>query len=144
MFDNELSDLRQFFFNTWRKYKNQEALGPIEEQLLPLILAHPEYHFIFENPDAYLNEQKSTGFTENPFLHLALHQSLLEQLSTDRPPGICEVYKNFVDKYGDAHQAEHQIMEVLGFYIWQAIQSQGDFDMYSYLEELKRLLGKFA
>lgn len=140
MFDEELLDLRQFFFNTWQKYKNQEQLGPIEQQLLPIILEHPEYHFIFDDPQAYLHEQKSTGFSENPFLHLALHHSLLEQLSTDRPQGICEIYNLLINKYGDTHHAEHEIIEILGSYIWQAIQSNHEFDMQSYLEALKRLV----
>jgi len=38
---------------------------------------------------------------------------LLEQLSTQRPLGINSIYENLLAKMNDAHEAQHQMMNVM-------------------------------
>ena len=57
---------------------------------------------------------------ENPFLHMGLHLAVREQLSVDRPPGIRDLKGQLQARYGDAHRAEHALMEALGEELWTA------------------------
>ena len=145
MFENtDRSELRQFYFEVWHKHQQQQALEPLEQQVLHIILQHPEYSDLFNNPEKYLNQDylPEMGKT-NPFLHLSLHQALLEQVSTDRPTGIRMLYSQLTQCYG-VHEAEHQIMEVLTQSLWEGIQQKKFISEADYLERLKRLSTTFT
>ena len=60
------------------------------------------------------------GSEENPFLHLGLHLAVREQISIDRPAGIRDLQRQLQAHYGDAHRAEHALMESLGEELWTA------------------------
>ncbi len=140
MFANtDRTELRQFYFEVWHKYQQQQFLEPLEQQVLHIILQHPEYQDLFDNPEKYLTQDylPEMGKT-NPFLHLSLHQALLEQVTTDRPTGIRAIYSQLTQRYG-AHAAEHQLMEVLTATLWEGIQQGTFISETDYLERLKRL-----
>jgi len=140
IFSNQRQDIRLFFFETWRKYKNQLPLEPLEQQLIDIILQHPEYHYIFDNPEEFIDRDYSPEFGEtNPFLHLALHQAIQDQITTNRPTGITSTYQALVKKIGDTHTTEHKIMSILIEALYQA-QKQGSFDERIYLENIKGIL----
>ena len=42
MFDPSRDQARDFFFETWRKYRAQEPLAGQETMVLQVMLAHPE------------------------------------------------------------------------------------------------------
>ena len=75
----------------------------------------------------------------NPFLHMSMHLSLQEQVGTDRPPGIHALYERLVLRSGDAHAAEHRMMECLGRILWEAQRQNGMPDEQAYLECVRRL-----
>ncbi|MDF2867520.1 MAG: hypothetical protein K0S11_990 [Gammaproteobacteria bacterium] len=140
MFENtDRRELRQFYFEVWRKHQQQQALEPLEQQILHIIQQHPEYQDLFNNPEKYLVQDylPEMGKT-NPFLHLSLHQALLEQITTDRPTGIRAIYTNLARRHG-IHETEHQIMEVLTESLYQGIQQGKFISEADYLERLKRL-----
>ncbi len=134
---NERQELRQFFFDVWRKYKVKAILQPLEAQVLQLMLQHPEYHELFEQPEKNLVQDYQQN---NPFLHLSLHQALQEQVHTNRPQGITELYKQLSTHYQDAHTAEHQMMEVLAETLWESMAQKKAPDEQQYILRLKRLL----
>lgn len=137
MFSSDRDDYRTVFFSTWKKHQANEPLEPIEAQLLQLILAHPEYHDILEEPELF----KDKNFdSDNPFLHLSLHLGIREQIATNRPAGIREAYQGLCEKYKDLHTAEHQMMEHLGKTLWEAQRNGSMPDEAAYLEGLRRLL----
>ena len=139
--DQSRSSARDTFFNTWKKFKNNEPLEALEKIILEIIHNHPEYHAILENPDEYREEDfKPSQGRENPFLHMGLHMGLIEQLHTDRPQGILEVYKILGKKLDNPHLVEHKMIEVLAAYMWEVMRSNGDYDDAVYLERMKRLL----
>lgn len=140
IFSNQRQDIRLFFFETWRKYNNQHSLEPLEQQLIAIILQHSEYHYIFDNPEEFIDRDYSSELGEtNPFLHLALHQAIQDQITTNRPAGITSTYQALVKKIGDTHSAEHKIMSILVEALYQA-QKQGSFDEKIYLENIQQLL----
>jgi len=132
--------LRQFYCDSWQKHlKQKEKLSPLEQQIVAVIKEHPEYHALLENKDAsiqadYLPEMGDT----NPFLHMGMHLGLRDQVSTNRPTGIAELYQTLVTLKG-IHDAEHQMMECLAEMIWQAQQNQTVPDETAYMDCLKKL-----
>ncbi|MEX2524223.1 MAG: DUF1841 family protein [Gammaproteobacteria bacterium] len=131
---------RRFFVEVWRKYRNNEALEPIERVLTEIILQHPEYHAELESgEDVLAADYTPEGGVSNPFLHMGMHVAIHEQVSTDRPAGIRDLYRTLLEKYGDAHQLEHAMMECLGEALWEAQRNNLPPDEQAYLECLRRL-----
>jgi hypothetical protein len=142
MFNQDRTELRRTFAEAWRKAEAGEPLEPLEQQLASIIREHPEYHALLANPDAALDRDFPPEAGEgNPFLHLALHTAILEQIATDRPTGIRALYQRLVRRAGDAHAAEHRVLECLAAALWQAQRDNAPADEQAYLECLRRLTG---
>lgn len=139
MFNPSRDQARQFLFDTWRKYRAQQPLSALESMTLEIILRHPEYQALLEDPERYLDRDylPEQGET-NPFLHLGLHLAIAEQLSIDQPPGVAGHYQALLEKSGDPHLAQHQVMDCLGEMIWQAQRSHGAPNADIYLDCLSR------
>lgn len=140
MFYQNRDDTRGMFFKAWAKTLKGEALQPLEQQIVDVITMHPEYHALLAQPEdcAALDFAASQG-QSNPFLHMGLHIALQEQLSTDQPQGIRDIYQQVLRKSTDRHQCEHRIMECLAQAIWEAQQHQQPPDLTSYLACLRNL-----
>jgi hypothetical protein len=137
------NETREIYFKIWRKHQLNEKMEPMEKQLFNLIQEHPEYHTILSNPEKYSDYNFSAeNNEENPFLHLSLHLALLEQVSTNRPKGITAAYKDIVNTMGDAHHAEHHIMDILASNLRGALDQGNQPDEKTYLKQLKKLLKK--
>lgn len=131
---------RRFFVQTWRKYRNNEALEPMERIIAEIILRHPEYHAELESgEDALATDYTPEGGSSNPFLHMGMHIAIHEQVTTDRPAGIGDLYRRLLGKYGDRHELEHAMMECLGEALWEAQRENRVPDDAAYLECLRRL-----
>jgi hypothetical protein len=81
------------------------------------------------------------GGKTNPFLHMGLHLALREQLATNRPAGIADVFDQLQARSGDRHAAEHQALDCLAEALWTAQNNNTAPDEQDYLDSLKRLLG---
>jgi hypothetical protein len=139
MFNPSREQARQFFFDTWRKYRQREMLSAMEDMALEVILLHPEYQAIFEDQERYQDKDylPEMGDT-NPFLHMSMHIAIEEQLSIDQPAGILQRFERLLKKTGDKHEALHQVMECLAEMIWQAQRNQSALDAAIYFECLDR------
>ena len=139
MWTNDRLAYRNFFYEAWAKRHDSKVLTPLEAELIDVIAVHPEYHFIFD--DERLKEQDYfPGCGDiNPFFHLSLHVGLREQLTTDRPKGILEVYTKLLQKKQERHQVEHLMMEQISEMMFQASRGQ-PLDDATYLASLKKLL----
>ena len=142
MFGGQRDQMRQVFFDAWRKQQAGESLQPLEEMVAGVVRQHPEYHTLLSNPES-AKEQEFTpeGGQTNPFLHMGMHIGLLEQISTDRPQGIAELYRRLCQRLGDTHEAEHQLMECLGRMLWEAQSANRMPDEQAYLDCIRRLVG---
>lgn len=128
-------EMRKVFFEAWRKHKENLLLEPIEAQLIDIMLLHPEYHEWLNQSEDY----QTADFKEhNPFLHLSLHLALREQLSTNRPEGITEIYAKLCKKFQDQHVAEHKMLACLEEILWEAQTSGKMPEEKVYLEKLRR------
>jgi len=63
-----------------------------------------------------------------------------EQLGTQRPAGIVEIYQKLAAITGSAHDAEHAMMECLGEMLWQAQRDGNAPDEQRYIECLKKMV----
>ena len=142
MFNPSLTDVRNFFFACYRKGTTHQPLSALEQMAFGLILAHPEYTLILADHEKYLNYTWSPQAGEtNPFLHLSMHLSILEQLSINQPLGIKELYLDLCTKLQDEHAAQHQVMDCLAEVVWQSQRSNLPPDPQGYLACLRAKLG---
>lgn len=140
MFGQDRDSLRRFFLDSWQKRDRGEPLQPLEELVAGIVAQHPEYHPVLADPDAALAYEATpeSGRT-NPFLHMAMHITLAEQLGTDRPAGFRDLYRRIAAASPDPHDAEHQMMECLGVALWEAQRAGRQPDEQAYLACLARL-----
>ncbi len=141
MYGRNRNELRQFYLDAWRKHRDAQPLEPLEQLVAAVIAQHPEYHAILARPEAAIERDYAPEIGEsNPFLHMGMHITLHEQITTDRPAGIGPVYRRLVMRAGNEHDAEHLMMECLGETLWEANRGGTAPDERRYLEGLKRLL----
>jgi hypothetical protein len=140
MFGSDRNQMRQVFFEAWRKHRAGLSLQPLEQLVASVILEHPEYQALLCDAEQALHKEFSPEAGEsNPFLHMGMHISLQEQVSTDRPPGITGLYQRIIQRLGEKHAAEHQLMECLAQMLWDAQANHRMPDEQVYLKCVKRL-----
>ncbi len=139
MFNPSRDEARRFFFDAWRKYRSQAQLTELEKVALQVILAHPEYHAMLDDPERHIDRDYAPeGGELNPFLHLSLHLAIEEQLAIDQPHGIRERYERLAARLGSEHDAKHGILECLGETIWEAQRARTPPDEGVYLRCIER------
>jgi hypothetical protein len=139
MFNPTRDQARRFLFETWRKYGAGESLEGLETVALEVLLLHPEYHAILNEPDRFLErDYQPEGGEMNPFLHLGLHLAIEEQLAIDQPPGIRAEFERLLAGRCDRHDALHAVLDCLGEVMWRAQRDNVVPDGEAYLECLRR------
>ncbi|MFM1956327.1 MAG: hypothetical protein RIR20_1147, partial [Pseudomonadota bacterium] len=77
LFNPSRDQVRQFFFDTWAKYKQTQTLTDLEAIALQVIQMHPEYHTVLDAPERFMEQAYFPEMGEtNPFLHMSLHLSV--------------------------------------------------------------------
>ncbi len=138
LFGGDRKALRGYLVSVWQRHSAGEALEPLERLIAGVIAGHPEYHGELEDTRLDRDFPAQVGET-NPFLHLAMHIAILEQVQADRPAGILAIYQQLCRHRGEAHRAEHEMMEVLGETLWEAQRHGVPPDEGRYLRRLARL-----
>lgn len=139
MFTPSRDQARQFYFDTWGKYRAGEALSELEKVAFQVISLHPEYHALLDEPERNLdrNYMPEHG-AMNPFLHLSLHLAIEEQLSIDQPHGIRAQFERIAAAEGSEHGAKHALIECLAETLWRAQRANTAPDQAFYLECLEQ------
>src|SRR5574338_300956 len=114
MFNPSRDQVRNFFIETWRKYREKDVLTPMESVAANVMTVHPEYHAVLEDPESVDRDFPPEAGQINPFLHLSLHLAIEEQLSIDQPPGIRAAFEGACARHGERHAALHDVLECLG------------------------------
>ncbi len=141
MFNPSREEVRRFFFEAWRKYRNQLPIEGLERTAIEIMLLHPEYHALLDQPEQYADRDFSPESGQlNPFLHMSLHMAIAEQVSIDQPRGIRALHRQ-LQSAQDAHDALHVLLECLGETVWQAQRTGMAPDEAAYLECIRRGLG---
>ena len=131
--------LRKLFIDSWDKFVNNKTLTALEEQIARIIELHPEYHkhIKIDNIDKdYFPEMGQI----NPFLHISLHLAIIEQIQTNRPFGINNVYQQLLNKYNhDEHKVHHIMIDYLAEEMWKSRKYNTLPDEQNYLTKLQEL-----
>jgi hypothetical protein len=139
-FENQSRDqLRQMYLDAWQRRCAGLPLEPLQAQIADVIELHPEYHAALANAAAVLRDYSPEQGESNPFLHLGFHLALRDQIATDRPAGIRRLFEAVAQRTGDAHGAEHQVMECLAEMLWEAQRAGRLPDEQDYLARVARL-----
>jgi hypothetical protein len=131
VFNPSREQVRDTFFEAWRKYRAGEPLVGIEALAVEVALAHPEYHAILDQPERHRDRDYSEA---NPFLHMSLHMALEEQLSIDQPPGVAARFAALVARHGERHAALHEAIECLAEMVWRSQRDAAPPDGAAYLD----------
>src|SRR5512136_555657 len=119
--DQGRSSLRRMYVEAWRKHRESLPVEPVEDQIIRVVALHPEYAGVLESGEESLDRDYTPDAGQtNPFLHMGLHLAIREQVATNRPAGIADVHRSLERTLGDAHAAEHAMIECLGEALWQA------------------------
>ncbi len=141
MFSPSREEVRRFFFEAWRKYRNRLPIEGLEQTAIEVILLHPEYHPLLDRPETHADRDFAPESGQlNPFLHMSLHLAIAEQVSIDQPRGIRALHRQLQSVQG-AHDALHVLLECLGEAVWQAQRTGTPPDEAAYLECIRRGLG---
>jgi len=143
LYGTDRDAMRRVFVDAWRKARSGEPLQPLERLLAEVIAGHPEYHRLLADADGGIGRDFPPELGEtNPFLHLGLHVGIREQIAVDRPAGVLDLYGRILRRAGDAHEAEHRIMDCLGRSLWEAQRAGRVPDEAAYLDCLRALAGR--
>lgn len=134
LFQPTRDQARQFLFDAWAKYQQQHTLTDLEKIAVDVISIHPEYHAVLSSAEQHKAQEyfPESGET-NPFLHLNLHLSIIEQVQIDQPIGIKAHYQQLLTHFQDQHQAQHVLLDCLAESIWHAQRQQQPLDSQYYL-----------
>ena len=135
MFNPSKDEVRQFFIDAWAR--RDSVLTPLETLAVRWIEQHPEYHDDLAAPDALQRDYGVEQQRSNPYLHLAMHLSITEQVSIDQPPGIRQACQLLAARRGE-HEAQHAVMECLGQMLWQSQRSGKPPDGDAYIDCVRR------
>ncbi|MDH5621386.1 MAG: DUF1841 family protein [Gammaproteobacteria bacterium] len=139
IFGQDRNELRKMYADAWRKRCDKVPLTPLETQIADVVESHPEYHAEVISDDLGKDYSPDGGKT-NPFLHMGLHLGIREQIATNRPPGIYHVYTTLAGRTGDAHIAEHRMIDCLAETLWEAQGQNSAPDEKAYLDRLLGLI----
>jgi len=137
IFGQDRGELRKMYADAWQKHCARQPMSPLEVQIAAVIAEHPEYHAAVGGN----MEQEFTveGGSTNPFLHMGLHLGIREQVATNRPAGISAIFNALATRLGDAHAAEHRMLDCLAETLWEAQRGQCPPDELRYLGRLRVL-----
>jgi hypothetical protein len=141
MFGPQRDPYRLQFIDAWHKAQTGSRAGPAGAAHREVVQQHPEYHALLADRERalggdWLPEQGET----NPFLHMALHLALLEQVGADHPRGIRALYDRRCAP-GDAHAAAHKFIDCLAESMWRMQRDGREDDPRNYLACLRQHLG---
>jgi hypothetical protein len=140
MFGNNRDSLRRYYGAVWDKASAGQPLEPLEHMIAAVIREHPEYQPVLAEIGTALDREYPPEMGQtNPFLHMGMHIAIREQVGSGRPAGILDLYQQLCRRAGEAHVAEHWMMECLGETLWEAQQAGREPDERIYLERLRRL-----
>ncbi len=126
------------YADAWRKAQATEVLSPLEAQIAKVIEDHPEYQSELGDEALEASFTPAEGKT-NPFLHMGLHLAIRDQVATDRPAGISNIFQELVKQYSSPHEAEHRMLDCLADTLWEAQNQNAPPHEQEYLARLREI-----
>ena len=139
MYNPSRDQVRQFFCDTWAKYRQSIPLEGLETKAIDIILLHPECHGLLTDTVGALEREYTPETAQaNPFQHLSLHLAVEEQLSINQPPGISAEFSRLLQSRGNRHDALHDVLDCLGETVWRSQRDAAPPDADAYLDCIRK------
>jgi len=139
IFGQQRDQFRQVFVDVWSKHCQGTPLEPLEQAIAGVIGAHPQYQRILSEPASLLRDYPVEGEESNPFLHMGMHITIIEQITSDRPAGIRAAYDDLRGRFADTHALEHAMMQCLAESLLEARERNRPPDEQRYLSCVRLL-----
>lgn len=140
LFGDDREQLRRIYCEAWQQHRRGGVLEPLQAQIVAVVARHPEYQPLLAKPEQALSREYLPELGEtNPFLHMGMHLAIREQVDTDRPAGMRDLYTRLAAQSADTHALEHRLMECLAEMIWQAQRDGGLPDEEAYLRCIRAI-----
>ena len=139
MLGQDRDSLRRAYAEAWQRHRDGLPLDMQQQRIADVLTLHPEYQDFVLAPDAAAQEFDGSDGRTNPYLHMGLHLAVREQLATRLPPEAVQAHARLAKRLGDAHVAEHRLIDCLAMELWQAQRTGRAPDMDAYREALRGL-----
>ena len=136
-----LKKLNREYLNTiWQAAKtgDLELLSGDAKQLATIMLEHQEYHNQFEIAGHLHDHEYHVDREGNPFLHIAIHAVVENQLEAKDPIEVFQFYNAMRKHAVPRHDIVHMIGAILAPLIFDVKQEGKPFDSGRYVRILKK------
>ncbi len=139
IFGQQRDEIRRMFVDVWRKHSSGTPLEPLEQTIAAVIDVHPEFQGMLADPGSLVRDYSVEDGETNPFLHMGMHITIVEQIASDRPAGIRDLYDALRGYFADTHALEHAMMQCLAESLREAGERGRAPDERRYLSCVRRL-----
>lgn len=108
--------------------------------LARILKQHPEYSDIWEQAADLDPHEEVLRDGANPFVHVAIHQTIENQISERTPPQTAETLEALMQAGYTRHEAIHAIGNVLAEEIYEILRDKRPFDEAGYVQALRELV----
>ncbi len=137
---SQLRAHRQILWAAWLRAQQSLPLDPLQRRIVQVIYLHPEYHYLFNDEETFLDQAINPG-AGNPYLHLSLHLAIEEQLALNQPMEITAWLTHALkQKKIDRHAAVHAVVEILGGIMFDAEQGHNEPNTEAYIQRINALI----
>ena len=126
----------------WEMVKAGAKLEGEEAVMGKVLKQHPEYFDVWENAATAPTHEEVLRDGVNPFLHVAIHQTVENQIADRTPPQAAETLETLMQAGYTRHEAIHAIGNLIASEIFGIMKEDRPFDEASYIEELNELAQK--
>ncbi len=145
LFGDNRDSQRQMYKDALQKAEDGRPMTALETQISDVIKDHPEYREAIlpsgGNPGDPLDKDSLPEAGEtNPFMHMSWHLAVRDQIATNSPAGIRDVFTRLCESMGDRHKAEHRLCDLMGEELWQSQRDRRPPDEQRYLQRILALV----
>lgn len=129
----------------WQKAKanDLDGLSEEEQRLAKILLEHKdEFFHHFEFTDAVSDYDYEPGVEVNPFLHIAIHESIENQLNSREPVEVYQFYNAMIKKKLSHHDTIHLIGRIFAPFLFDVLKYGRAFNATGYAALLKKYKNK--
>lgn len=131
---------REHLYSIWRKAQDGKLDGLDEEErhLAEIMLEHSDEYFNqFEFADVLADHEFDPKSEVYPFMHVALHALVENQLKDHEPIETLQFYNAMLKNKCSAHEAIHLLMAILIKFLFPILKKRGRFDLNGYRKLLR-------
>jgi hypothetical protein len=129
---------RASYADIWRRGIAKEPLEGEDALFFEIMQQHPEYSHCWEHA-AELGDREVLIHGVNPFLHIAIHSVVENQIAQRNPPETDQALFRLTRSGLDRHDALHHILQVLTPLMWDVMQKKVPFDNETYRRRLRAI-----